>query len=415
MIHLIDCKACDGDGHAAGRLCATCSGNGKLYVEDGAAVQLMTASRFRCKQRCDRLHFFKYELGIRPRKKSAPLRFGSLFHESTDPWWRAHKDRKPDQALDHALDAMRTHRPDEMDDYRFTVIERLIRGYDAFYGPAMDRIEVLEVEAEFRAPLLHPRTGDPIPGWRVSGKIDVIVAGGGTIVGIETKTSAADLGEGAFYWAKLAMDPQLSAYFDGAKSLVNGRSYELDRFCYDVIAKPKTKRYKATAEIKMTKGKACGTKTKPCPGRSCETCEGTGWREQPRPRAGQRTADETVEEYGERITDAIIANPEAWYHRYRVPRTDQDMADHRREFARAAVECSTFDVPADWCDRADYGRADIEHLSMRYWPPPRNTHACAQGSSVCEFFDVCQGARFLDDPRFVQAGPHPELKQGEKQ
>lgn len=405
----------------------------RLYdlVQLTANAQRMTPSRFRCKQTCDRLHWYQYELGIRPRKSAPPLRFGSLFHAATDPWWRAHKDRKPDHALDHARDALSTYRPYEMDDFTFAAIAMLVIGYNARYAPSMDRIDVLEVEAEYTAPLLLPNTNLPIVGWKSAGKIDVIVAGGKTVVGIETKTSAADLSPGSFYWAKLAMDPQLSSYFDGALHLTNGHKYQLDRFTYDVIAKPKIKPGKATAEVKMTKGKACGTKANPCEGKACyrcggrgfkpcgtdknpcggvdcERCPGTGY-QSPRPNKGQRLTDETLDQYRARLLTLITENPAAWYHRQRVPRTDQDMKRYRREYARAALECTGFRTPADWLQRTDYGRNISDDLSMKYWPPPRNLNACAVGSSVCAFFDVCQGAKGLDSPDFVQIGPHPEL------
>lgn len=391
----------------------------------------MTPSRFRCKQKCDRLHWYQYEHGIRARRSAPPLRFGSLIHAATDPWWNAHKDRKPKQALDHALDALRTYRPDQMDDFIFTIIEVLVIGYDAMHSPSMDGVDVLEVEAEYAAPLLGPH-GLSIDGWRSCGKIDVIVSGNNTAVGIETKTSAADLSPGAFYWAKLAMDPQLSAYIDGALHLTNGRSYKLSRFTYDVLRKPAIKPGKATAEVKLTKGRKCGTKANSCTGTSCERCAGGGYKPcgtkanpctdpscercsgtgylVPRPNKGQRLTDETLDEYRARLLAKIIETPTTWYHRQRVPRTDQDMKRHRREYVRAALEITEFRAPEDWLQRTDYGQNISADLSMRYWPPPKNLNACAMGSSICAFFDVCQDAKGLDSPDFVRIGPHPELQ-----
>lgn len=401
-------------------------------MSDSRKQQLMTPSRFRCYGQCARLHWYQYELGIRPRRSAPALRYGSLFHAATDPWWRAHKDRKPDQALDHARDALRTYRPDDLDDFVFETIEVLVIGYDTIHRPAMDRINVLEVEAEYQAPLLNPRNGEPIIGWRSAGKIDVIVAGGNTVVGIETKTSAADLSPGSWYWAKLAMDPQLSAYFDGALHLINSRKYELSRFTYDVVRKPSIRPGTATKEVRMTKGSRCGSQANPCIGKTCEMCGGSGFRpcdtdknpcggtecercfgtgyRSPRPCKGQRLQDETVDEYRDRLCKIIMADPTRWYQQVRVPRTEQDMMRHRREYVRAALEVTGFRAPGDWLQRTDFGRRISDDLSIAYWPPPRNLNACAMGSSVCAFFDVCQSVKGLDSPDFVPIGPHPELE-----
>ena len=343
----------------------------------------MTPSGYRCFHACERLYQYKYEQGIRPRKKAASLTFGTLVHVALEAWWKAHQRGWGNTALEKARVALYEARPENFDPYVFAAIDALIVGYDLMWGRHMSAIVVIAVEAEYRGPLHNPRTGVVADGFVSGGKIDILFSVNGTVYGMEHKTTSADISPGSAYWIGLRMDPQLSAYFDGAEFL----GHELDSFFYDVIKKPTIKPYKATAEIKYTKGRKCGTRTKPCEGDACEQCGGSRWKEPARPRKGQRTADETVEEYRERLITEIGADPDKYYHRQRVVRLEDELDESRLDFWYTALRIGVF---------------ENTHK-------PRNMQACHRYGSTCAFWGVCTGSETLDSDKFERTGPHPEL------
>ncbi len=50
--------------------------------------------------------------------------------------------------------------PTASDAYELARATAIMVGYDCRWLPAMERLEVLYVEAEYRAPLVNPETGD---------------------------------------------------------------------------------------------------------------------------------------------------------------------------------------------------------------------------------------------------------------
>jgi hypothetical protein len=349
------------------------------------------------------LHFYQYLLGIRPVKKARPLVVGTAIHAALEAWWTAYKDGRGTEARSDALIALMSS-IGELDEYTVARLQAMMVGYDARWSDTMAKIEVVAVEVEYRAPLRHPTLGIAADGWELRGKIDAIFHFRGRYFGVEHKTSAADLSAGSSYWARLRMDPQISAYFEAVPL-----GHELTGFIYDVMTKPKQRPLEATGEIKMTKGRRCGTKSKPCQGMECEQCDGTTWKEKPRPRAGQRETDETVDEYRERITAAICADPERYYHREKIYRLETEMAAARRDTWISAMQIGVMEAPPDdWMDATEAGTT-FDGLSARYWPPPRNTSACHSYGGTCAFFSVCSTGAPLDSHHFERTGPHPEL------
>ena len=384
-----------------------------------STLQRMTPSRYKCFHECQRLHHYKYVLGIRPRKKARPLVYGTLVHCALEAWWNANKQGEGDHALSDAIDELEDHPlANDLDEFTFAIVRALVIGYDARWAPYMDQIEVLEVEAEYCGPMLSA-TDRTLEGWKSAGKLDVIYGFNGRVYGMEHKTSSADLSPDSWYWTIRRMDPQLSAYMDSGPYLCNGKKYELDGFVYDVIAKPKMKPYTAVDEPRYTKGTLCGTAKNPCIGRKCERCAGTTFKPcgskknpcngtecdrcpgsgylQPRLAKGQRLEDETLEEYRTRAVETICADPARWYHRKSVVRLQGEIEQHRADYWATALRIGTF-----------LGN-DSKGLPRH---APRNPDACflrGKGNG-CAFFGVCSGAGSLDSDEFEHVGPHPELE-----
>jgi hypothetical protein len=194
----------------------------------------------------------------------------------------------------------------DADPFDLVRLEEMLRGYVARWGQPEN---VQAVEVEFRAPLRNPETGAASRTFELAGKLDAIQLP----LLVEHKTSGSDISPGSDYWRQLRLDQQISTYFVGAETL----GYDCTACMYDVLGKPKLRPYTANK---------------------------------------RRKADETPEEYRERVRAELSANPD------------------------------------------------------RY---SRNPDACFKWGRGCEYFDVCTGCAALDDEFLFRktTTPHEELQE----
>jgi hypothetical protein len=282
-----------------------------------------------------------------------------------------------------------------LDDFAHQCVNAVIDGYHARWWSEMEHYEVLAVEVEFRDRLRNPSTGAPSRTWDQGGKLDAIVRDrrDGRVWILEHKFTGADVSPGSAYWQRLRIDSQVSIYHDGAAVL---GFPDVAGCIYDVISRPQQRPLKAVAEVKMTQGKRCamcgghGTLTVNGHACGCPPCDGTGWKEAPRPYAGQRLEDETPEEFGQRIREELAAAPEAHYQRGAVVRFDHELEEARWDLWQTGAAIRL-------------GQRDGRH--------PRNTDACTRMyGHPCPFVPLCAGEAQPDDPyRFRRrALAHPE-------
>lgn len=322
-------------------------------------MKLLTVSAIKAFAACPRFYMHAYENGVRVRVASASLRIGSVFHAGAEAFWLARRDGAPDP-LGAAMDCFDADRHMIDDPYAEAAIERLLVAYCARW--MLVKCTVLEIEAQFRMPLRHPRTGDASADWELGGKIDLLLkmSDGRTML-CEHKTSSRDVAPGSTYVERLALDVQLDVYLAGVTEL----GYRPDGILYDIVKKTSLKPLLATPNPRVRK-------------------DGM-------PYAGQRVVDETPSEYGGRVEQQLLANP----------------LEHLRhvEIGRTADQASanSFDLWA-WALAIDRARAD------GYWP--RNSDACFRwGNTPCEFFGVCSGRASINDPHvFKVVGAHVELR-----
>lgn len=211
-------------------------------------------------------------------------------------------------------------------------------------------------------------------------------------------TSSADIRPGSAYWKRLILDSQVSNYLDAAKAL---GVTDLRGVIYDVVKKPAKFPLKATpvearkyTEPKSRVCKECKKKN-PAPlphvedGVSCvdgRIVTDPGGRLY----ANMRDADETPEEYRERLLADIAEHPEEYFARGEVVRLDDE------EIAAAQ------DV---W---AIAERIRASQTSGRW---PRNVDACDSYGSFCPYWPVCTGETTIDDPtRYRDSDEHEELE-----
>lgn len=132
--------------------------HGELAGEPKQRLPLLTTSSMKTFRRCPRAYEYAYIHGIVGATTPEPLRFGTLFHTGLEVWWKT-------VDLDASLAAMA---PLAVDDFERAKAEELMRGYHVRW--ADETIDVLAVEAEFRAPLSDT--------WELGGKIDAIASVG---------------------------------------------------------------------------------------------------------------------------------------------------------------------------------------------------------------------------------------------
>lgn len=321
-------------------------------------LPLLTVSSLKTWRRCQRLYRLRYDQGYRVLRDVEVLRFGSLIHAGLEAWLLGIRaGMSGDALLLHVLQGL----PVVEDPYEQARAEALLCGYH--YRWHEERLEVLAVEAEFRADLINPDTDAASRTWRLGGKLDAIVrtADGRTLI-VEHKTSSEDISVGSDYWRRLRMDGQISAYYVGAQSL----GYDVAGCLYDVIAKPTIRPLRAT----------------PLEARKYTTKAKTLY-------ASQRDTDETVSEYRARLVEAIATEPYRYFARGEVVRLESEMHEH------------LVDV---WQTAQSIRAGQVRNAA------PRNPDACKAFGRTCEFLSVCLGEATLADGAFQQVeNVHSEL------
>lgn len=337
-------------------------------------MKLLTASRLKLARECAQKERLTYRDGWRPAREGEALQFGTLMHSALEHWWTTRGDLDGAEAvLDASLSA-------DMDLFEFQKAKAILRGYDARWKGDLELYDVLQVEAEFRAPLINPETMHPSRTWRVGGKIDAILRrrADGKVVVREFKTTSEEIAtDDESYWLKLAMDSQISFYVLGAESL----GFVPDETMYDVVKKPGLRPLMATPEEKrrytIEKRDKAGNVTKPS-----------------QLYASDRDTDETVDEYGARIAEELAAAPERHFRRREIQRLESQIEDALFDFWQATQTMTA------------------SHRAPR---AVRNSDACFKWGSQCAFWSVCA---LGSDPANLAhlrrvSNPHPELSQTE--
>jgi hypothetical protein len=365
--------------------------------------ELYTSSRLKVLRDCLRRHLYSYVLAIRM-PATAAMEFGTVTHAALEAYFRAWMRGDMDARIGEALASIEASELPEIEKARISVI---VAAYHARWGA--EPWDILAVEAEFRYQL---------GGYTIGGKIDGLIRDqrDGRVYVLEHKTTRQDATPGSPYWERLAIDSQVSIYVDGAAML----GHEIAGCIYDVLKRPAHEQKLATpeAEREYTTGKGC----KKCGGSAkageivkgngfytvaftsetksiaCDGCDGTGWKldkegqpEAPRLYARCRTADETIDEFVERVIAEIGERPDDFLIRNTVVRLDDELPRMR-------------------LDLEDTIRLERAAHLLFGAEPPRNPDACAKYGGLCPFFAACSGRADINDPHlFPRSTAHPEL------
>lgn len=361
-------------------------------------INLMTASRLKTINACPRQHEYRYERGYAPLVDAAALKFGTVIHIGLEAWWKSPRgpeiENAHEAALDAAIAAIPTTGPyGDMDVWEHIRVMALLAGYDARWWEFSTTVEVLGVEVPFRLPMRNPTNGEKAREWVCAGKMDgVLRLPDGRVAVLEHKTSGEETGVGSDYRRRLMLDPQVSQYFEGVRTMVDpvtGLHLTADVCLYDVLQKPTLDPREATPVEKRkyteAKDKACAEckKKKPSPAPHIDEKSGVECVDGRvltdaggRLHANMREHDETPEEYTERLAAHIAADLDGYFQHIEVVRLPHEQTSHQFNVWAAARDVM-------------FWRHNGYHR--------QNPSACVRYGR-CAYIDVCEGTARIEDP-----------------
>lgn len=182
--------------------------------------ELLTASRMTCLLACPRKHYLRYEIGLKAKSDSAPLRFGSAWHHAMEARWNG---------LDAAAAFQRAiELATDFSEIEVATLQGMLKGYFDEYAER-EIVQTLHPETEFRYPLAGSRSFD------VAGKIDgLAVLKDSRLSLFEHKTSGEDIAPDSEYWTRLRFNPQIYQYVLASRAL----GWDVQYVIYDVARKP---------------------------------------------------------------------------------------------------------------------------------------------------------------------------------
>lgn len=317
------------------------------------SVQLLTHSRLSCFRACPRRHFLRFEVGLAPEEDDLALRVGTAFHAALE-------------AIDLGQDPeVAINARGNLEPHDAAMVAAMVQVHQERW--AGDTLSVVATELFFDLPLVNPDTNAATPIWRMAGKVDRIYRlPSGALAIQDYKTTSEDLSPGSDFWLRLSLDQQLSLYLLAARAL----GHDVTAILFDVTRRPMQRPYKATAPEKARK-------------KNGEL------------RADAREHDETPEEFAARVAEAMRAEPDRYFARHEIARTDADLDETRGEV---------------WSQQLAIREAQ---RSGRWY---RNPNACVTPYR-CPFVAVC-GQRLGKEnvPRGFRLLPsvHPELARPEQ-
>ncbi len=325
------------------------------------SLPIITQSALRTFRKCPRLYEQYYQQLFRPIHVAEPLKYGTVWHNIREAWWKAVGGR-----LGFSLETFHKIYNVNHEDYDPFIAAKLammLIGYHTRWSQYIDSVEILGVEMPFHMSIVNPRTGKESRTFVLEGKLDAVIRDQGKLWVVEEKTAGQDLPPEAPYWRRLEIDPQCSVYYDAVKKMFGEEPAGVKYF---VNVKPQIKPAKKTENIKYKK-------------------DGSG------PYANQRLEDETPEQYRQRLEELIIKDPERFYHLVEVPRLDKDIYASQMDIWDTAKSIRAAEVSGVWLRNPDNCISII--------------------GQTCSFLPVCTNRASLEDTMLYRKAEtaHEEL------
>lgn len=198
-------------------------------------MNILTHSSMTTFRNCRKQYYYRYELGLTPKRRKASLSVGSALHKGLEYYYSG---RELEDCLLEALAVL-----DEVDkafwdqenyddlEKQKAVIVGMLTGYHQFFNDRASFQKVLP-ELEFNVPILNPATGSPSKTFVHAGKIDALVVQDGQYWLREFKT-ATQIDKA--YFDRLKLDTQITSYID---ALQTARNIRISGIIYTILKKP---------------------------------------------------------------------------------------------------------------------------------------------------------------------------------
>jgi len=345
--------------------------------------ELLTNSRASAFRECPRKHFYLYEAGIRTIKTTAPLRFGSQFHEGK---YIYNMTRDLEEAIRVAIEPYMFYPPwiQSNEDKRAFNDERVILAEllaaNILYWEDRDPISILHAEEKFEVPIFNPTTGRKSRIFVAAGKRDSIGVWRNLKVLVEYKTTSSEIGPDSPYWQRLMIDSQVSHYFLSAEIEKLG----LDTVLYDVTMKPKSN---LAHSLDIPELDYKGRKILVWKGTEDRVYNQDG--ETPAQRAPRGKADqvelvtrpEKAVEFAQRLRDDIDERPEYYFQRREIARTEFDIREYQQELWQIARAIRSAQKEGAWYKNGNICFRWHKTRPCPYWD------ACTTGMKLEEMSD----------------------------
>jgi hypothetical protein len=249
----------------------------------------------------------------------------------------------------------------------------LLVGYDARWSAEQSRLKLIECEGCYTAPLTNIETNRISRTYKTAGKVDKLVDDGGKRKLIDHKTTTQDIGDPtSAYWRQLAVDSQASHY----ELLLLANGIRLDGIVWDVVRKPGIRPKQIAAKIlkaALSESTYCGFDI---------TTETLKW-------LAAGNDRENGELYAARLAEETINEPDRYFARRSNPRTSEQLVEYAKEL---------------WGMGKDIRHAELNNEHFR------NSGACFNYGTPCEFLSLCSGCDTPESDRWQKKPKkHAEL------
>ena len=317
---------------------------------------LLTASRMGALLRCQRMHYWRYEVGLKPIRHSHALRFGSAWHVAMECRW---------QGMDYeAAMSEAVAQADSFEPLDVATLAAMLAGYYAYYAGDRECVKTLHPEQEFHFDLPGSRT------FAVAGKIDGLgVTFRDEQCLVEHKTTSEDVAPDSSYWNVLRFNSQIYQYVGAARA----HQWNPTAIIYDVTRKPTIRPLSNVptlddAGLKIVMGadgqrviKKDGTPKQTADKEKGEVLQG---------------APENADQFGARLMADIQTRPDFYFARREVPILDADIEEfetQRLELSRQILMHRAAQRKAKrpehaWarnCGKMTCGNCDFESFCMQ--------------------------------------------------
>lgn len=283
--------------------------------EPGAGVarvknNVLTASRMACILRCQRQHYWSFEVGLRKASTGKALWIGSAWHRAMEARWKKSSYAK---ALKLAIGS-----EGECDAYIAATVAALLAAYYRHYGnQELAGVKML-IEKQFKFPIFGSRE------FTAEGKIDRLgVKADARNILVEYKSTGESLLPDSGYWTRLRFNMQLLQYVTAAHQL----GIDVHEVYYDVVRKPSIKPKKITdrdnkgRKVVIDKNGERVWKTSSVPQESASAAKNWTVREHV----------ETPDEFSNRLYEDCLSRPDFYFSRKEVPIFDSDIQEFKTQ------------------------------------------------------------------------------------